>query len=51
MTDKLLFEMRGHTALMTINNPSANTWDEDNLTALRDLIAEPSQVSQDLAGN
>lgn len=38
MTDKLLMEMRGHTALLTINVPSANTWDTENLLALRDLV-------------
>ncbi len=31
MTDKLLHEMRGNTALITINNPAANTWDEESL--------------------
>jgi len=40
MTDKLLVEIRGHTALITINNPAANTWDAENLTALCDLIGE-----------
>ncbi len=43
MTDKLLFEMRDHTALVTINNPAANTWDEDNLTALGDLVGDLNQ--------
>jgi len=38
MTDKLLHEMRGNTALITINNPAANTWDEESLTALKSLI-------------
>jgi enoyl-CoA hydratase/carnithine racemase len=38
MTDKLRFEMKGSTALLTVNNPSANTWDEDNLAALEELI-------------
>ncbi|MFT4676858.1 MAG: enoyl-CoA hydratase/carnithine racemase [Patiriisocius sp.] len=38
MTDKLLHEMRGNTALITINNPAANTWDEDSLAALKSLI-------------
>lgn len=40
MTDKLLVELKDHTALVTINNPAANTWDEDNLGALRDLVAD-----------
>lgn len=30
--------MKGSTALLTIDNPSANTWDEDNLAALEELI-------------
>jgi len=34
MTEKLQFEMQDHTALITINNPAANTWDADNLQAL-----------------
>ena len=38
MTDKLRFEMKGSTALLTIDNPSTNTWDEDNLAALEELI-------------
>ncbi|MBT3425535.1 MAG: enoyl-CoA hydratase [Gammaproteobacteria bacterium] len=38
MTDKLLFEMKATTALVTINNPAANTWDADNLAALESLI-------------
>ena len=40
MTDKLLLDIQGHTALITINNPAANTWDADNLTALRDMVGE-----------
>ena len=39
MTDKLRSEIRGHTALVTIDNPPANTWDADNLSALEELIA------------
>lgn len=40
MTDKLLIEMKGHTALLTINNPAANTWDEENLMLLKELVEE-----------
>jgi len=40
MSEKLLMEVRGNTALVTINNPAANTWDEDNLAALRLLITD-----------
>ncbi len=43
MTDKLLLEMRGHTALLTINNPSANTWDSDNLTAMKEMVEQLNQ--------
>jgi enoyl-CoA hydratase/carnithine racemase len=43
MTDKLLLEMRGHTALITINNPAANTWDADNLTAMKQMVADLNQ--------
>lgn len=37
---KLLAEMRGHTLLITINNPPANTWDPDSLGAMTDLVAQ-----------
>lgn len=37
-SDKLQLELRGHTAVITINNPAANTWDEESLPALADLI-------------
>jgi enoyl-CoA hydratase/carnithine racemase len=37
---KLLTEMRGHTLLVTINNPPANTWDPDSLGAMKDLVAQ-----------
>ncbi len=37
-TDKLLFEVRGHTALITINNAPANTWDQDSLHGLAALV-------------
>lgn len=40
MTDKLRVELSGHTALLTIDNPPANTWDEENLAALRDRVLE-----------
>tara|TARA_B110000971_G_scaffold64911_1_gene66437 strand:+ start:6530 stop:7306 length:777 start_codon:yes stop_codon:yes gene_type:complete len=40
MSDKLLMEMRGHTALITINTPPANTWDEESLPRLGDLVKQ-----------
>ncbi len=39
-SNKLLVEMRGHTLLVTINNPPANTWDPESLGAMKDLVAE-----------
>ncbi|HZJ91485.1 MAG TPA: enoyl-CoA hydratase [Thiopseudomonas sp.] len=38
LTDKLVVEMRGHTAVLTLNNPSANTWDEDMLRGVKQLV-------------
>ncbi len=37
-SDKLKLEIRGHTALVTIDNPAANTWDTESLPALKDLV-------------
>ncbi len=37
---KLKLEMHGHTALVTIDNPAANTWDTESLPALRDLVLD-----------
>jgi enoyl-CoA hydratase/carnithine racemase len=33
-------ELRGHTALVTIDNPGANTWDTQSLPALKDLVEQ-----------
>ncbi len=38
LTHKLTVEKHGHTALVTINNPPANTWDRDSLIGLRQLV-------------
>lgn len=40
MTSLLNVEKQGHTAVLTINNPPANTWTAESLTALRDLVLE-----------
>lgn len=37
-TSKLKLEIIGNTALITNSNPSANTWDLESLTGLRDLV-------------
>jgi enoyl-CoA hydratase/carnithine racemase len=36
----LIVEKRGHTALVTIANPPANTWTYDSLQALKRLVAD-----------
>ncbi|MBY5990718.1 enoyl-CoA hydratase [Ferrimonas balearica] len=38
--DFLKLETRGHTALVTISNPPANTWTEQSLGELHSLVAE-----------
>jgi len=38
MTDLLKLERLDHTALLTLNNPPANTWNRENLTALKTLV-------------
>lgn len=39
-TEKLIVEQRGHTLLITINAPPANTWDADNLSGLSDIVKQ-----------
>ena len=38
LTHKLTVEKHGHTALVTINNPPANTWDRESLIGLKQLV-------------
>ena len=38
--EKIQLEMRGHTALLTIANPPANTWDRESLAALEQVIGQ-----------
>lgn len=40
MTDLLKLERLDHTALLTLNNPPANTWNRENLLGLKDLVEE-----------
>lgn len=37
---QLILEKRGHTALITMSNPPANTWTKETLTQLRDIVLE-----------
>ena len=39
-SDKLSVTIDGHVAHVTINNPPANTWDAENLSAMKDLVAD-----------
>ena len=34
----LLVEKRGHTAIITMNNPPANTWTPESLKLLQDIV-------------
>ena len=43
LTHKLTVEKHGHTALITINHPPANTWDRDSLIGLRQVIEHLNQ--------
>jgi len=38
MTELLKPERHDHTVLLTLNNPPANTWNQENLTGLKTLI-------------
>jgi enoyl-CoA hydratase/carnithine racemase len=38
-TEKLKLERHGHTLLVVIDNPAANTWDRENLAALEAVVA------------
>ena len=38
-SDKLKVEIDGHVAVVTIDNPAANTWDTESLPALKELVA------------
>lgn len=42
---QLKLEKRGHTALITISNPPANTWTRETLTQLRDAVKSLQQDS------
>lgn len=40
MSDAIRVEKRGHVALLTMNNPPANTWTADSLQALIGIVEE-----------
>ena len=39
-SEKLKVRTEGSTVVITINNPPANTWDEESLAALESLVAD-----------
>ncbi len=43
MNDSLMCERRGHIALVTMNNPPANTWTTQSLKGLKALVEELNQ--------
>ncbi|MEM6580831.1 MAG: enoyl-CoA hydratase [Pseudomonadota bacterium] len=45
-TEKLKVDLREHTALVTIDNPGANTWDTESLPALKALISELNDMKE-----
>lgn len=40
MSDALLLKKQGHTAVITMNNPPANTWTVESLKQLTELVAQ-----------
>jgi len=46
MTDKLILEKINYTAKITLNNPSANTWDLESLSGLEEIIKLLNQDDQ-----
>ena len=40
MSDAVQVVIEGHVAIVTMNNPPANTWTRDSLEALTDLVHE-----------
>ena len=43
MTEKLILEKIDNIAKITINNPSANTWDLESLAGLEEIIKHLNQ--------
>lgn len=43
VTDKLVLAKHGHTALLTLNNPAANTWDAEMLMGIKQIVEHLNQ--------
>lgn len=49
MSDLLKIEKQGHTAVITMNNPPANTWTPDSLNYLKQLVEELNEDKDNYA--
>ncbi|WP_461534841.1 enoyl-CoA hydratase [Spongorhabdus nitratireducens] len=43
MSDSILIKEEGHTAILTLNNPPANTWTEESLNYLASIVEQFNQ--------
>ncbi|MFT6153049.1 MAG: enoyl-CoA hydratase/carnithine racemase [Bermanella sp.] len=46
MSDLLKLEKRGHVAIVTLNNPPANTWTPDSLNYFKQIIGELNEDTE-----
>ncbi len=49
MSERLKIEKRGHTAIITFNNPPANTWTPESLMYLKQLVEELNEDTNNYA--
>ena len=49
MSDLLKLEKRGHTAIITLNNPPANTWTPESLKYLEVIVTELNEDPENYA--
>ena len=49
MSDLLKLEKRGHTAIITFNNPPANTWTPESLRYLQQIVTELNEDKENYA--
>ncbi len=49
MSTALLLEIRGHTAILTLNNPPANTWTPESLRELKSIVETLNADTQNYA--
>ena len=55
MSDALILEQRGHTSLLTMNNPPAHTWTPESLRELIEIVgklnADPANYALVITGS